>query len=186
MHQRQTVVFGSIGTAMLVLLILCTMFWLNIIPFPFNRDFARSPKATSYIPCLADGAAAVDRTTMSVRVYNAGEVEGLASKVGETLKKSSVPVSETTNWAGKAVDSSVVIFTSKEGVASAYTLRAFFPRSTVVYDSTLTGSQVDVVLGSKWDETADLITAPNAGDFTKAMSSLSGCTPTADIPTPDK
>ncbi|MDD7464886.1 MAG: LytR C-terminal domain-containing protein [Actinomycetaceae bacterium] len=185
MHQRQTVVFGSIGTAMLVLLVLCTMFWLNIIPFPFNRDFTRTPKDTAYIPCLTDGAAAMDRKTISVRVYNAGETEGLASRVGEALTKATVTVSATANWAGKPIDSSVILFTSKESVASAYTLRAFFPRSSVVYDPTLTGSQVDVVLGNKWNEAADFAATPDNGAFARAMKNLDNCTPIADIPTPD-
>lgn len=182
MHQRQTVVFGTIGTVMFVLLVVCTMFWLNIIPFPFSREFARAPKPTVYTPCLIDGATPVDPKTITVRVYNAGDTEGLAGRVGAVLKKANIPVSETTNWAGKAIESSAVIFTSKAGTPSAYTLRAFFPKATVVFDPTLTGSQVDVVLGDKWDDATDLIGTPSKDDYSKAMVSAKGCTPIADIP----
>lgn len=182
MHQRQTVVFGSIGAVMAALLIISTLFWTNLVPFPFNREFSREIDPTSYTPCVDNDASPAELNTINVRVYNSSSTQGLATKVGETLTEAGVTVAETTNWAGASIEDSVTIFTSGEGVNLAYTLRGFFPNARVHFDPSLTGTQVDVVLGSKWNDTTDLISTPTEEQYAAAMKPIKGCTAVADLP----
>ena len=186
MHQRQTVVFGSIGAVMAALLIISTLFWTNLVPFPFNREFSRDIDPTSYVPCAENTASPAELHSINVRVYNSSSTQGLASQVGEVLTEAGITVAETTNWAGDSIEDSVTIFTSSEGVDFAYTLRGFFPRASIHFDPSLTGTQVDVVLGSKWDDTADLVATPTEEQYTAAMKPIKGCTAVADLPSSDK
>ncbi|WP_147286807.1 hypothetical protein [Trueperella pyogenes] len=45
-QQRQTVVFGSIIAIMAVLLVLGTLTWSGLLPFPFEREFSKAPIPT--------------------------------------------------------------------------------------------------------------------------------------------
>ena len=182
MRQRQTMVIGTTSAVLFVLLIFCTLFWLGIIPFPFHKEFSRAPEPQVYTPCLAEGAKPLDMANINVRVYNASDTEGLAAGVAETLTAGGVTVAETSNWAGSAIDDSAVIYTSKKGTPAAYTLRAFFPNAKVIFDPTLVGEQVDVVLGPKWNGDTDLVAAPTEEHLTEAMKPISGCTNNKDIP----
>ena len=186
MRQRQTVIFGSIGAVMAALLITSTLFWTNLVPFPFNREFSRKIDPTSYIPCIDKDTSPAALDKINVRVYNSTETQGLASKVRETLTEAGVTVTETTNWAGDPVTNSVKIFTSAEGVPLAYTLRGFFPQANVHFDPSLTGTQVDVVLGSKWDDKIDLVSTPTAEQYAAAMKPIKGCTALKDLPSDNK
>lgn len=186
MHRRQTIVFGTIGGVLVFLLIVCTLFWLNVVPFPFNREFSRPPEPVEYVPCPASNAKQVNLDQISVRVYNSGDVAGLASKVAETLTAAGVKVTDTTNWSGDPIESTAVIYTSKDGVASAYTLRAFIPQAKVIYDATLTGTQVDVVIGTKWDTQVDLVATPDDSAYQEAMQKIEGCVAVSEIPDEEK
>ena len=182
MRQRQTIVFGSVGAVLFVLLVFCTLFWLNVIPFPFNREFSRAPELKEYVPCVAENTDPVAAADITVRVYNASNVEGLAAKVAETFSTGGITVSETANWAGDGINDPVVIYTSKNGTAAAYTVRAFLPTAKVIYDPNLVGEEVDVVLGAKWNGDNDLVGAPAEEDFSTAMTPIKGCTAVKDIP----
>lgn len=182
MRQRQTTIIGGTASVLAALVVICTFFWLNIIPFPFDRGFSEPPKPVVYVPCVDKGTKPVDLAKITVRVYNAGDIEGLAGRVAQTLKSGGVAVSETSNWGGDSIEQAAVIYTSKKGAPAAYTLRAFFPTANVVYDETLVGSQVDVVLGDKWKDEKDLKALPTQKNFTQAMTPIEHCTAIKDIP----
>lgn len=167
---------------MAVLFVLCTLFWLGILPFPIKKEFAREAEPVQYVPCLEKSAQQADLSTISVRVYNASDIEGLAGTVSQLLTDGQVSVTETSNWAGDPIENSAVIYTSKGGVTNAYTLRAFIPRAKVIYDPTLVGNQVDVVLGGEWDDQLDMVSAPDEDAFKTAMTEIKNCTPIEDLP----
>ncbi|AJC70398.1 LytR family transcriptional regulator [Trueperella pyogenes] len=176
-QQRQTVVFGSIIAVMAVLLVLGTLTWSGLLPFPFEREFSKAPD-TNAVVCPIDGAGHVDPTTITAKVFNSSNRSGLAGSVATSLSTAGVVVSETANWAGDKFLEPVRIYTSSDGVTSAYTLRAYFPDATVHIDPNITNQVVEVVLGSGYTE---MVASPTKEQLTEAMAPIKGCTPLADF-----
>lgn len=173
MKQRQTVLFGSIGAIMAALVLLNTLFWTGLVPFPFFREFSREAAPTYTIPCIDAGTSPVDLASINARVFNASDTAGLAKEVTEKLQAQGVTVDVTGNWeSDQQVKESTLLFTNTGTISQAYTLRAFFPGSKVVFDKTMSDGVVDVVLGDGWTEMA---AAPNNKDFTAAMEPVEGC-----------
>ncbi|MCI7552127.1 MAG: LytR C-terminal domain-containing protein [Actinomycetaceae bacterium] len=177
LHQRQTVVFGSIGAVLAALLVICTFLWISGIPFPFNKEYSQDPRSLTIAPC-PPGDTALDPATITARVYNGGLIEGLAGQVGEKLNGAGVEVADTTNWGGDDVIEAVRIYTGKDGVQAAYTLRAYFPDASVIYDSSNTSKVVDVVLGAGWDS---MVEAPSEENFADAMKPIDKCMNLSDL-----
>ncbi|MCI7305237.1 MULTISPECIES: LytR C-terminal domain-containing protein [Trueperella] len=172
-QQRQTVIFGSIIAVMAVLLVLGTLTWSGLLPFPFEREFSRPPD-TDAVVCPIDGAEHVDPATITANVYNATTRTGLASSVASSLSAAGVSVSETANWGGEEVTEPVRLYSSLNGVTNAYTLRAFFPEAQVHIDPNITTEVVDVVLGEGY---SDLVAAPTEEQLVAAMEPAEGCVP---------
>lgn len=175
LKQRQTVIFGSIGAVMAILLALNMLFFTGILPFPFYRGFSSAKPVQYTVPCAAKKARPVPLGEINVRVYNATARTGIAQQVSDVLKERGVNVSATANWDSKErVTDSALIITGRKTVSQAYTLRAFFPKSRVVFEKGANTGIVDVVIGKQWKEMYEL---PAKADFRKAMNSLPGCTP---------
>lgn len=172
-QQRQTVIFGSITAVLAVLLLVGTLVWTGLLPFPFNKEFSRpSAEDSAPIPCPVEGMGPAALDTITVRVYNSSATSGLAGEVGSSLATLGVVVSETSNWGGEALPESARIYAGTEGVTSAYTLRAYFPGSTIHFDATNNSEVVDVVLGEGW---VDMNVAPTQEDVDAAMQPIEGC-----------
>ncbi|MDP9806208.1 hypothetical protein J2S70_000790 [Trueperella bonasi] len=176
-QQRQTVIFGSIIAVMAILLVLGTLVWTGLLPFPFNRDYSQPPDETA-VPCPVEGAGPQDPTTITVAVLNASNQTGLAGSVGTSLAAAGVVVNEVANWAGEDFTEPVRLYASPSGVNGAYTLRAFFPEAAVHVDPNLTSEVVEVVLGASY---TDLVATPSEEQFMLAMEPLPGCVPLTEF-----
>ena len=181
MVHRQTTIFGTIAAVLAFLTVLCTLFWLGVIPFPFNREFSRDPYDVTFVPCAESAATATSPSAMQVNVYNSSNIEGLAGKVSEKLTSLGVNVAETSNWQGTPVYNSVALYTGEKGVNTAYSLRAYLPHASIIYDHQITTATVDVVVSGAWNEAEDFVAEPDEQALEKAMESLKDCTPAADI-----
>nr|WP_239539047.1 LytR C-terminal domain-containing protein [Arcanobacterium pluranimalium] len=159
---------------MVFLLLLNTLFWTGVLPFPFKHEFSRKEAATVVYPCANDDAKPADLKAIPARVFNASGKAGVAKTVTDALKAQGVQVSATANWDGEAkISEPTRILTGVDGINNAYTLRAFFPESKIVFDSTLKSEIVDVVIGEGWQE---MHAQPSQQDFLDAMKSQEKCT----------
>ncbi|MFC5281505.1 LytR C-terminal domain-containing protein [Arcanobacterium canis] len=170
LQRRQTVVFGSIIATMMGLFLLATVFWTGLIPFPFDPGFSAPAKPVS-VPCPTSDKP-VDPKTITAQVYNSTRRAGLAAKVAQALKTAGVSVTDATNWSGSTLKPSATIFAGASGIDAAYTLRAYFPGSTVSFDSTQANDTVYVVMGSTQE---DMVKKPTAEQFAAAMQPIEGC-----------
>lgn len=174
-QQRQTVIFGTICGVLALLLILGLLTWTGLLPTPFNRGFSEpTEEEAALIPCPAEGTTPIDLATATVRVYNSTSTSGLAGQVGEGLAGLGVTVSETANWGGDELPDSVRIYAGENGIAAAYTLRAYFPGSTIHFDPSNDSEVLDVVIGEAWTE---MVTAPTEADIAAALEPIEGCSP---------
>lgn len=176
-QQRQTVIFGSIIAVMAVLLVLGTLVWSGLLPFPFERKFSQPP-STDAVVCPAQDAQHVDPTTITANVFNATSRSGLAGNVASALATAGVVISDTANWSGEQFSAPVRIYAGPKGVSNAYTLRAFFPGATVHVDPNLTNQVVDVVIGPGYSE---MVATPNEEQLTAAMEPIKDCKPLEDF-----
>lgn len=174
-QQRQTVIFGTISGVLAVLLLLGLLTWTGLLPTPFNRDFSEpSAEEAALIPCPIEGSTPVEPTSMTVRVYNSTTIGGVAGQVGTSLAELGVTVSETSNWGGEALPESVRIYAGANGITAAYTLRAYFPGSTIHFDPSNNSEILDVVIGEEWTE---MHTAPTAEELQAALEPMPNCSP---------
>lgn len=157
---------------MAVLLLVGTLTFAGVLPFPFNKGFSRPAAETVLVPCPVEDASAADASTITVRIFNGNGTEGLASSVSSALTNTGVVVSETTNWAGAEVKDAVRIYTGKAGITNAYTLRSYFPDATIVFDGTNATAVVEVVLGAEYKS---MVAKPTEAQRTAAMEPLPKC-----------
>ncbi|MDO5025121.1 MAG: LytR C-terminal domain-containing protein [Trueperella sp.] len=172
-QQRQTIVFGTIGIVMSVLLLLGTLVWTGIIPLP-GKGFHTLDDGTTNatIPCPASDAQPTPAESLTVRVYNSSNRTGLAGQVSGKLAERGVTVTDTTNWNGEPLNSSVRLYAGPDGITNAYTLRGFFPDANIELDTTNSSEVVDIVLGADYQE---MNSNPTRDDFASAMTPLSDC-----------
>lgn len=171
--QRQIVLLGTIGVVLAVLLLVSTIFWTGILPFPLNKEFATNKVPEKISVCLTDDAQPVELAEIKARVFNASNHSGLAKEVNDKLAEQGVQVGNPANWESEeAVNESVRLLTTKDTIAAAYTLRAFFPDAKVVLDDNAQSGIVDVVIGNGWQKMHDV---PVEDDLNKAMEPIEGC-----------
>lgn len=157
---------------MAFLLLINTLFWTGLVPFPFAREFSKKEAAVLVAPCSTTSTPSPLKN-ISVRVFNASGKTGVARQVTDTLSASGVHTSEPANWnSDEAVTESLRIITGKSTIDEAYTLRAFFPDAHVVYDENTTNDVVDVVIGKAWTQANN---QPTSEEFEKAMENISSC-----------
>ncbi|MDR6939362.1 LytR C-terminal domain-containing protein [Arcanobacterium hippocoleae] len=173
--QRQIILFGTIGIVLAVLLLVNTLFWAGIVPFPFNKEFATNKVPEKVAVCPLAGAKPVELSQVKARVFNASSRSGLAQEVNSKLADQGVQVGSPANWESKEpVNESVRLLTKKDSIDAAYTLRAFFPEAKVVLDESAQDGVVDVVLGKGWNTMQNV---PVEEDFQKAMEAIKDCRP---------
>lgn len=175
MAQRQIFIFGAIGVVLAALLLINTIFWTGILPFPLNKEFASNKTPKKISVCPVDGAKPVELAQIKARVFNASGRSGLAQEVNKKLSDQGVQVGNAANWESKEpVNDALWLLVKKYSIDNAYTLRAFFPDAKVVIDEKAQSGVVDVVLGKGWKSMQDV---PVEADFVKAMKPIPNCQP---------
>lgn len=173
-QQRQTVIFGSIGGIMVLLLLVSFLIWTGIVPAPFNPAFSGSTEVGSELvtPCVPDNTQAVDMTTIAVNVYNSTSRNGLAGNVGGQLSAMGVALVGTDNWSGQSIGESARIITGQDGIPAAYTLAQYIPGSVVLYDPDVSDEVLSVVLGKDFTEvlTPEAVAQANPGGLLESQA----------------
>ncbi|MHB1063457.1 MAG: LytR C-terminal domain-containing protein [Georgenia sp.] len=182
LQQRQTIIFGGLITALLLVGLIALAMWSGVLPAPFGRDFSRpAPKADAVVvPCVPEGAIPVAFTEITANVYNGTDRAGLAGETGQALVQLGVVVNQQANWPDP-YEEAVLIRVGPLGVTAGYSAARLFPAATVTLDSTRTDETIDVVLGSAYTAMA----APEeaaALDPAAPLASPEGCTPVETQP----
>lgn len=153
LQQRQTVIFGGITIALVLLLLLSLATWTGVIGSPFNRGFsAKEDPNAGVIPCIAPGTPPVPLNEISANVYNATPRTGLAGSVGSRLTELEVQVGNETNWGGAVPPEAARIYASYDGIPAAYTMARLIPGAIVMLDETNTTEVIDIVLSTDFTD----------------------------------
>lgn len=172
-QQRQTVVFGSIGGIMVLLMLVSFLMWTGVIPAPYDPPFSGSAEVGSELvtPCVPENTQAVDMTTIAVNVYNSTSRNGLAGKVGGQLSAMGVALVGTDNWSEQTVAESARIITGKNAIPAAYTLAQYIPGSIVLYDPDVSDEVISIVLGEDFDKvlSPEDVAAANPGGLLESQ-----------------
>ncbi|MBK5248621.1 MAG: LytR C-terminal domain-containing protein [Actinomycetales bacterium] len=180
LQQRQTVIFGGLIAAILVIGLTATAMWVGILPSPINVPIS-SPTPTDTVaamPCPPDGQLPVPYAEISANVLNGTNTAGLAATTAASLAGYGVSIGQQANanarYAGVAR-----IVAGPLGVGAAYTVAALFPEATIETDAR-SDATVDVIVGSEFEALlpAESITL----DPTVDIPAPEGCTPVA-LPT---
>lgn len=176
-QQRQTIIFGSIGGVMMLLLVISVLIWSGIVPAPYDPEFSGSSKSGDELvtPCVADDTQAVDLSTIAVNVYNSTSRNGLAGQVGQQLGSMGVTIQGTDNWSQQSFDEPARIITGQLGVPAAYTIAQYIPGSIVQYDPDKADEVLSIVIGADFTElkSADAVNQENPGGM---LTSQEECT----------
>lgn len=176
MQQRQTVLFGGLISALLVIALVSAAMWGGMLPSPFAREFSTEPgEGDLTVPCPPEGATTVPLTEITVNVLNATNVAGLAASTASTLAATGVVVNREGNFSGSYAGTAE-IYTGSLGVTNAYTLAAMLSEAEIILDTSNTTGTVDLVLGTEFTALvpADQIIAVEPGN---AIATPENCTP---------
>ncbi|WP_022918327.1 LytR C-terminal domain-containing protein [Ruania albidiflava] len=151
LQQRQTVIFGTLIAAMLVVGLASGAMWVGILPSPFSVPI-NSPEPTASeatVPCPPEDATFVALEDITVNVLNGTSRVGLAASTSDALTNHGVTVAEQSNseapYAG-----TVEIVTGADGLPAAFTIAELFDNATIQTDSR-GGATLDVVLGANFE-----------------------------------
>ncbi len=155
LQQRQTVIFGSLIAAMLVIGLASGAMWVGILPSPFSVAI-NSPAPTASaatVPCPPEGATFVPLEDITANVLNGTSRNGLAASTSEALTERGVTVDQEAN-AESPYSGSVQIVAGPEGLAAAFTIAELFTDAVIETDSR-GGATVDVILGANFEALRD-------------------------------
>ena len=181
LHERQAVIYGSIGAVLAVAALGGAAVYTDALELPFlQREFTTpEPEPTVArpdVPCLPDGTLPVPYATVPVAVFNGSSRTGLASETANAVSTRGFVVSETGNYP-ETISWPVQISFGAEGLAGATTLAAHLDDAVLVLD-TRTGPGIDLVLGEAFPGLVDPATV--LLDPTLPMAAAPGCIPLAD------
>lgn len=151
LQQRQTVIFGTLIAAMLVVGLAAGAMWVGILPSPVSVAI-EAPESTSAAdsqPCPPEGATYVPLEEISANVLNGTNENGLAGRTTDALAERGVAVGRTAN-ADSAFEGVARILAGPSGLPAAFTLAELFNGAEVEVDSR-EDETVDVILGSKFE-----------------------------------
>ncbi|UFU03372.1 LytR C-terminal domain-containing protein [Ruania suaedae] len=151
MQQRQTVIFGALILAMLLVGLGAGAVWVGVLPSPVNVAInAPEPTATTDAgPCPPADATYVPLTEVSASVLNGTSTSGLASEVGNELGERGIAVSRTAN-APSQFAGTAQITSGQDGLAAAFTTAVLIPDAAIVVDDRA-DQTIDIVLGASYD-----------------------------------
>lgn len=148
LQQRQTVVFGTLVAALLVVGLLGGASWSGVLPspvsVPINSGGAAEAPDPVVPPCPPADTKPVKFSEISVNVLNGTETQGLAARTASSLRGYEIQIGHEQN--GTAYGGVAQLTTGPLGVASAYTLAALFTESQIVLDAR-DDDTVDILLG---------------------------------------
>lgn len=173
LQQRQTVVFGTLVAALLVVGLLGGAMWSGVLPspvnVPINSGGAEAPTAV-VPPCPPADTKPVKYTEISANVLNGTETQGLAARTAKSLREFGIQTGHEQN--GTEYGGVVQLTTGPSGIASAYTLAALFTESQIVLDAR-DDDTVDVLVGTAYE---GLIAADDIElNFKKPIPAPEGC-----------
>ncbi len=157
MQQRQTVIFGTLVTVLLVAGLLGGAVWSGVLPSPIDIEInSGAPEATpapGAPPCPPEGALPVPYSEISANVLNGTETQGLAAGTAATLRSYGIQTGREQN--GQRYEGVARLTAGPLGVASAYTLAALFSSAEIVLDAR-EDATVDVLLGMAFEDVLPL------------------------------
>ncbi len=152
MQQRQTVIFGTLVAALLLVGLLGGAVWSGVIPSPIDipvnsGEPAPTPEPIAP-PCPPADTTPVAYADISANVLNGTDEQGLASRTAATLQNRGVEVGNLAD--GTPYGGAVQITTGPLGVTAAYTLAGLFNGAQIVLDDR-EDATVDVLLGEAFE-----------------------------------
>lgn len=178
LHERQAVIYGSLGALLAVAALGGAAVYTDALDLPFlQREFTTpEPEPTVArpdVPCLPDGTLPVPYATVAVAVLNGSARNGLASETANAVTTRGFVVSRTDNYP-ESIPWPVQISFGAEGLAGATTLAAHLDDPVLLLDDR-DGPGVDLVLGEAFTGLVDPATVlldPNL-----PMAAAPGCIP---------
>ncbi|GAB2604128.1 LytR C-terminal domain-containing protein [Pseudactinotalea suaedae] len=152
LQQRQTVIFGTLVAALLLVALLGGAVWSGVIPSPVSVPInsggpAATPDAIAP-PCPPADALPVPYAEINVNVLNGTDEQGLASRTATSLQAYGVQIGQQAN--GTPYGGVAQLTVGPLGVASAYSLAAVFTEAQIVLDSR-EDATVDLLLGEGYE-----------------------------------
>ncbi|MDO5700133.1 MAG: LytR C-terminal domain-containing protein [Bowdeniella nasicola] len=149
LHQRQSVIFGSLALLLVITLIVAITHFFGILPSPFARDFstdpADRPTPAPTAVCPPEGAAPVDPAGVTLNVFNGTSRTGLAAATAKLLDERGFTVAKTGNF-DLGYDGSALIRVNEDQIAAGYTVSRLIEGSLVVLHPR-ESETVDVIIG---------------------------------------
>ncbi|SEE90459.1 LytR C-terminal domain-containing protein [Ruania alba] len=151
LQQRQTVIFGTLITAMLVIGLAAGAVWVGILPSPVSIAISEpeSTETGDAGPCPPEAATYVPLNEISANVLNGTSRSGLAASTSAELGDRGISVGRQDN-AESPFAGVVRIVSGPEGLAAAYTAGVLFTDARIEVDSR-TDETIDVILGSAYE-----------------------------------
>lgn len=180
-HERQAVIYGSIGAVLAVAALGGAAVYTDALDLPFLDVGFTTPEpeptaARPAVPCLPDGTLPVPYAAVQVAVLNGSSRNGLASETANSVSTRGFVVAESGNYP-TSISWPVQISFGAEGLAAATTLAAHLDDAVLVLD-TRTGPVVDLVLGEAFPGLVDPATV--LLDPALPLAPALDCVPLAD------
>lgn len=175
LQQRQTVIFGTLIAAMLVVGLASGAMWVGILPSPFNVAI-KSPEPTASgatVLCPPDGATFVPLADITANVLNGTSRAGLAASTSADLADRGLTIDQEANAEARYVGDAEIV-AGIEGMAAAFTVAELFNDAIIEMDSR-GGTTVDIILGQDFEALRDQ--AEIAIDPEAPIPAAAGCTP---------
>lgn len=152
LQQRQTVIFGTLVAALLLVALLGGAVWSGVIPSPVSvpiNSGGPAPTADAIVPpCPPADALPVPYAEISANVLNGTQEQNLAGRTAATLQTYGVQIGQQAN--GTPYGGVAQLTVGPLGVASAYTLAAVFSEAQIVLDAR-EDATVDLLLGDAYE-----------------------------------
>jgi hypothetical protein len=151
-RDRQIIIFGFLGVALLFVSFVAYSIYQGSIVSPVSYGFVTPPEdfeSEVTLPCPPSGedALPMPANEISFRTLNATEETGLARTYLEDLSGRGFVAVQATNWNQEYEGLARIAF-GKDGLRQAYTIANQFPESELVYDNR-DSAIVDVILGAR-------------------------------------
>ncbi len=152
LQQRQTVIFGTLIAALLVIALTAGAMWAGVLPSPvsvplYSGGGVPSPTAITP-PCPPEDTPPVEYSEIGVNVFNGTETSGLAGRTAAQLRELGMQTGTEGN--GDEYGGVALLTTGPTGLAAAYTLASLFPSTQIALDDRSDDS-VDLLLGVSYE-----------------------------------
>lgn len=174
---RQTIIFGSLCGAMVVVLLFAYGIYNGTIAGPFDIAFTsdkEDARAPTPPPCPGPEDTPVPYSDVEINVYNTTDVSGLAASAADEFRDRGFEVLDVSNEE-IAVNTTAELRFGPHAIAAAYTLEAQLDGALLRLDEDRMDTTVDVLLGANYDELRPSEMVDLVPD--EPFSPLSNCVP---------